>query len=252
MREKLVRRRALSTPGRQTDDVTTRSTQPVRRGRLVAASFAALMVLAACGGSDGAASDTPDNDAAPSTDVAPTTDAAPAVVAVLENSDELTTVGAALPQLENGAPDPAVGTAAPAVTGQSFDGTDITIGGPTDGPTMLVFLAHWCPHCNDEIPEMLDLRDNGDIPSDLNVVGVSTAVRSDADNFPPSQWIDDKGWDWPVLADTEDVEAFQTFGGSGFPFAVMLDADGNVLARKSGSGSAAQIKSWIDAALPRA
>lgn len=210
-------------------------------------SVAALMTLAACGGSDSTATEVPATDAA-----APVTVAAPVAAAVLENSPALTTVGEALPQLENGVPDPVVGSAAPVMTGQTFDGTDISIGGPTDGPTMLVFLAHWCPHCNDEIPEILKLDSDGDLPAELNVVGVSTAVRSDADNFPPSQWIDAKGWEWPVLADTASAEAFQTFGGNGFPFAVMLNAEGNVLARKSGSGSAAQIKEWIDAALPRA
>lgn len=221
-------------------------------------SLAALMTLAACGSSDGASTEAPSTDApsteAPSTDVsaAPADTAEPAAPAVLENSSALTTVGAALPQLEDGGADPAVGTAAPVVTGQSFDGTDISIGGASDASTMLVFLAHWCPHCNDEIPELLELRDSGDLPSDLNVVGISTAVAPDRDNFPPSQWIDDKGWQWPVLADTETAEAFQTFGGNGFPFTVLLDSDGNVMARKSGSSSAAEIASWLDAALPRA
>ena len=229
----------------QTGSVKTRNLQPVRLGRLVGMSLAALMTLAACGPSDGAADD------AVSTEV-PGESAAPSEPAALENSSELVTVGAVLPQLDNGVADPAAGTAAPTMTGQQFDNTDISIGGATDGPTMLVFLAHWCPHCNDEIPEILELRDNGDLPADLNVVGISTAVASDRDNFPPSQWIDDQGWEWPVLADTESAEAFQAFGGNGFPFTVLLDADGNVLARKSGSSDAAQIKSWIDASLPRA
>ena len=245
--------------------MTTQSTHHVRRGRLVAASFTALMVLAACGSSDGAASDASDNaavavpDTVPATDppataaapdTVPATTVAPAGVAVLENSPALTTIGAALPQLRDGVPDPTVGTAAPMVTGQRFDGTDMSIGGPSDGSTMLVFLAHWCPHCNDEIPELLELRDGGGIPADLRVIGISSAVASDRDNFPPSQWIDEQRWEWPVLADTESSEAFQTFGGSGFPFAVLLDADGNVLARKSGGSDAAQITSWLDASLP--
>ena len=52
-----------------------------------------------------------------------------------------------------------------------------------------------------------------------------------------------------VLADTIDADAFQLYGGSGFPYTVMLNADGTVNARKSGSESAEQIKDWIDAAL---
>lgn len=206
-------------------------------------SLVALITLAACASSDGGASESPSTDA-------PAESTATSESAPVENSATLITVGAALPQLENGAPDAAVGTAAPMVTGQQFDGTEISIGGASDGSTMLVFLAHWCPHCNDEIPELLELRDNGELPAGLNVVGISTAVASDRENYPPSQWMEEKGWEWPVLADTESSEAFQTYGGSGFPFTVLLDAEGNVLARKSGSSDAAQIKAWIDASLP--
>jgi thiol-disulfide isomerase/thioredoxin len=145
--------------------------------------------------------------------------------------------------------DPTVGTAAPAISGQGFDGTPLSIGGATDEATLAVFLAHWCPHCNDEIPELKELEANGEIPDDLSVIGISTAVAPDRDNYPPSQWTIDKGWPWPMLVDNEASEAFLTYGGSSFPFLVILDADGNVVARKSGQSSAADIKAWIDESL---
>ena len=59
----------------------------------------------------------------------------------------------------------------PVIDGRPFDGSPITIGGPTDGPTMYVFLAHWCPHCNDEIPELIELATAATSPTELNVVG---------------------------------------------------------------------------------
>ncbi|MET0911094.1 MAG: hypothetical protein ABWZ99_16630, partial [Ilumatobacteraceae bacterium] len=68
-----------------------------------------------------------------------------------EETRPVTMVGEALPEYEGLAVDPAVGMASPVVTGEQFDGAPITIGGPADGPTLLVFLAHWCPHCNAEI-----------------------------------------------------------------------------------------------------
>jgi len=40
-----------------------------------------------------------------------------------------------------------------------------------------VFLAHWCPHCNREIPELNAWRDSGEVPADLQVVAVTTAVE---------------------------------------------------------------------------
>ncbi len=210
--------------------------------RVGAIALAAMLTVAACGGSD-AATDEADGSSGSSPAA---TEASPAV---LEVSASLDVVGEALPPLEDPEADTAVGLAAPIITGQQFDGSDITIGGETEGPTMLVFLAHWCPHCNDEIPEIVKLRDQGDLPDELNIIGISTAVVDDRENYPPSEWMVEKDWTWPVLADTLEAEAFQLYGGSGFPYTVMLHADGSVNARKSGSESAEQIKDWIDAAL---
>ena len=50
---------------------------------------------------------------------------------------------------------------------------------------MVVLLAHWCPHCNAEIPVLNEWRDSGEIPDGLNIVGVSTGASADAPNFPP-------------------------------------------------------------------
>ena len=100
-----------------------------------------------------------------------------------------------------------------------------------------------------EIPEILKLRNQGDLPDNLNIIGISTAVVEDRENYPPSEWIVEKDWTWPVLADTIDAEAFQLYGGTGFPYTVILNSDGSVKARTSGSSSAAEIKDWIDAAL---
>ena len=220
--------------------------------RLAALTLTAMLAVGACGGSDAA-------DSAESADTAATEsgeaqdgasgDTEAASSAVLQVSPALEIVGDPLVPLEDPANDPAVGEIAPVITGNSFDGSDITIGGETDGPTMLVFLAHWCPHCNDEIPEILKLRDAGSLPDNLNIIGISTAVAEDRDNYPPSDWIVEKDWTWPVLADTIDAEAFQAYGGTGFPYSVMLQSDGGVNARTSGSSSAEQILAWIEASL---
>lgn len=145
--------------------------------------------------------------------------------------------------------DAAVGVAAPVVEGHDYWTTPTSIGGASDNPTMVVFLAHWCPHCNDEIPVLIGLDEDGLLPENLDVVGVSTAVRADGENYPPSQWLDFKDWPWPVLADNERNDAVMAYGGGGFPFTVILDEDGNVLARKSGSSSADELMAWIEETL---
>ena len=144
--------------------------------------------------------------------------------------------------------DPAVGTPAPTLSGFAFDGTPVTVD-PSKGPVMLVFLAHWCPHCNREIPELLAWRDAGGVPEGLQVIAVTTAVAPDRDNYPPSEWIPNMGWTWPVIADSQENEAAIGFGVSGFPFSVIIGTDGTVLGRASGELGQDGIQAFVDDAL---
>lgn len=167
----------------------------------------------------------------------------------LQQNGPIVVEGDGLDPFDSSIEDLAVGATAPVVSGESFDVTPITIGGPTDNPTLVVFLAHWCPHCNDEIPELLALDEAGDLPEGLDVIGVSTAVDAAADNYPPSDWVVEKGWSWPTMADDEELTAIKAYGGTSFPFAVVLDTDGNVLARRAGQASAAETMAFLEAAL---
>lgn len=171
---------------------------------------------------------------------------------VEETRDVTVSAGAPLPKFEgNGTADGAIGMTMPVLDGATFDGTPITIGGATDGPTFYAFLAHWCPHCNDEIPELIELRNRDGIPEGMNLVGVSTGVDNTGPNYPPSKWLADKNWpaEWPVLADNAASEAFTFNGGGGFPYLMVVGADGTVLDRASGTKSAEDLAVFIREAL---
>ncbi|MFK7916945.1 MAG: TlpA family protein disulfide reductase [Ilumatobacter sp.] len=167
----------------------------------------------------------------------------------LQENGPVVVTGAALDPFDATIADSSVGQAAPVIEGESFDGTPITLGGPTENATLVVFLAHWCPHCREEVPVLVELEASGRLPADLDVVGVSTAVAADRDNYPPSQWLEDGDWPWPALADDEVLGAINAMGGTSFPFAVVLDTDGNVLARKGGQSSADDTIEFLEAAL---
>ena len=143
-------------------------------------------------------------------------------------------------EVQGGSPDPALCLRSPVVSGYDYDGNQITIDPAADGPTMVVLLAHWCPHCNAEIPVLNEWRDSGEIPDGLNVVGVSTGVSADAPNYPPDEWLVEKDWQWPVLADDAPPDdsspppAMGAFGGTSYPTLVFIDADGLVRRRLSG------------------
>ena len=172
--------------------------------------------------------------------------------ATLEEGDlevyPVSVTGELLVPLEDPANDAAVGASAPVVDGQDYWGDTTTVGGPSDNPSVVYFLAHWCPHCNTEVDEIVSIHEAGEIPGGVDIVAVSTGVNSDGENYPPSQWLDFKDWPYPVLADSADSEAVQSYGGNGFPFVVILDSEGNVVARQSGSTSRDQIVAWIELA----
>ena len=142
--------------------------------------------------------------------------------------------GDVLPVYADGAADKAVGMTAPILTGAGFTGNKIVT---TPGaPTLLVFLAHWCPHCQREVPLLVQWNRDGLVPSGVDVIGVATSSDPASPNFPPSEWLAREQFPalWPVMADSAEKTAANAFGVSGFPFFVLLDADGKVAFRGSG------------------
>jgi thiol-disulfide isomerase/thioredoxin len=128
--------------------------------------------------------------------------------------------------------DAAVGKAAPVLTGKSFDGSPVTV--PVNGkPTMIVFGAHWCPHCQREFPEIVDWLAGGGAKN-ANVVAVATGTNADAPNYPPSSWLDRIKWPDNVMADSGDATAAQAYGLPSYPFIVFVKADGTVAMRTTG------------------
>ena len=148
---------------------------------------------------------------------------------------EVTVQGTPLPTLQQSDNDPTRNTPAPALSGYDFRGNPISINTPEDTRnTLLVFLAHWCPHCNEEVPKLIDWREKGLIPDNLRVVGITTGSRNDAPNWPPSDWIEEKKWPFEVLADDDKQTAALAYGLNAYPFMAVVDADGNVRTRFSG------------------
>ncbi|MEM8925789.1 MAG: TlpA disulfide reductase family protein [Actinomycetota bacterium] len=147
--------------------------------------------------------------------------------------------GETLPHLPNSVAvgtadnDPAFGTAAPTMVGTDFDGTEVRI--EADGrPKAVYFVAHWCPHCQREVPILQQLIAEGSAPDGLDLYVVSTAVDEGSPNFPPQTWLDAEGIEASIMRDDAGNSAFIAFGGAGFPYAVYLDGDNNVVSRTVG------------------
>lgn len=162
----------------------------------------------------------------------------------------VTVIGEALePRPESGG-DPELGAVGPTLEGSSFDGTPVTIEPGKDGkPIMIAFLAHWCSHCNYQLPQLTEWIDSGRVPDDLVIYAVATSLNKDGDNYPPSGWFADNEWPYQVLADSTDFDAGRAYGLDGLPFMVVLDGDGKVAVRFSGETSADDVDKTVRAAL---
>jgi thiol-disulfide isomerase/thioredoxin len=129
--------------------------------------------------------------------------------------------------------DAAIGQEAPELIGTNFQGEEVAI--TADGrPKAVYFMAHWCSHCQAELPALKELMDTGGLPDGVDVYTVSTAIDETLPNFPPYLWFDEEEFEGPVLRDDADSSAYVSYGGGGLPYAVYLDADNRVISRSSG------------------
>lgn len=181
-------------------------------------------------------------------DPTPVAETVPVPPAVSGGTDPVIT-GDALPAYTSEAGDAAVGTPAPAVVGYDFDGAEVTIN-PAEGAHLVVFAAHWCPHCNAELPRLIDAIGNGTIPAWLPVTLVSTAEAATWANYPADDWLASKGWTGRTIQDGSQGEGAagtiaEAYGTTGFPYFVLIDGNGNVAARASGEMDVEQIGEFV-------
>lgn len=158
---------------------------------------------------------------------------------------EVTVAGGALAPL-GGGEDPAAGEVAPTLEGVAPDGTPITVE-PSGEPTLLAFLAHWCPHCQAELPRLVDLAESGELEG-LRPVVVLTGTDESAPNYPPADWLEREGWTGEVLVDDDGAPAAQAYGLTSYPYLVLLDGEGRVIARSAGELGEEGLRAFVDQA----
>lgn len=165
----------------------------------------------------------------------------------VDQTADVAVEGEALPQMPSvggittAEVDEAIGLTAPRLVGTDFDGSEVVI--EADGrPKAVYFIAHWCSHCQVEVPAVQGLVDSGAVPEGMDLYAVSTSVSAGRGNHPPLRWLEDENWTVPTIRDTENSEALISYGSGGFPYVVYLDGDNNVLARSSGELDTAGIQ----------
>lgn len=156
---------------------------------------------------------------------------------------DVTVDGATLPVFEAGTNDPALGTPGPVLSGADAEGNALTIGGRGE-PRIVLFLAHWCSHCQREVPRVTQYLDENEV--DVEFLSVATGSNATAPNYPPSVWLEREEWPVPTMYDDAVGTAGNAYGLSGFPFWVILDSDGVVQSRFSGEATTEQLQAVVD------
>lgn len=148
---------------------------------------------------------------------------------------EVSVEGEDLPFFDSAAADPAVGLTAPTVSGADWDGNDFTIG-PDGRAKIIVMLAHWCPHCQAEVPVVQEWVDGGGLPEGVDIYGITVLTNRlrDGDTWPPSEWLEGEGWTIPTIMDDEAGSVVSAYGLTSTPTYVVLDGDNNNLGRLAG------------------
>lgn len=216
-----------------------RATPPPRRGSTPSTLILGLAGLVIAGAAVVAILLT-QSDSTPAASASPSASAPRATSAVV--------TGAALPAYapgaaDPGAADPAVGQPAPLVEGASFDGTPVSIKG--DGiPKLILFIAHWCPHCQREVPVVQSWLDAGGLPDGIDLISVATAIDPTLPNYPPDAWLARERWSPPVIVDG-DRRVATDYGLTAFPYWVAVGADGNVAGRLTGELTPDQLDTLV-------
>ncbi len=155
-----------------------------------------------------------------------------------------TLTGVTLPEFTTVQGDTALGMTIPEVAGADFSGTPVSI--TRDGrPKMILFFAHWCSVCREEVPVITDWLPGATLPPQLDIISVSTGVNPNAPNYPPSRWLEREGWTVPVILDDAQSTVAAAFGLSAYPYFVFVDGDGRVALRATGALAASTLEQII-------
>lgn len=164
-------------------------------------------------------------------------------------SRKLVMAGAPLPAMPQSGTDAGAGQLVPSISGTGLDGEPVQIG-PDAGAQAIVVLAHWCPHCQAEVPVLTEWLASNQPPAGVRVVALSTAIDAARPNYPPSAWLEREGWTQPTLVDDAGSTGLAALGVSTFPAFVFVNPDGTVASRLTGEIGADQFAAALNAIAP--
>lgn len=127
----------------------------------------------------------------------------------------------------------AIGLPAPKFSGPNENSEIISLEKNGNAKAIL-FLAHWCGFCQDEVPSVQEWINTLGVPEGVEIIAVATSIDRGRSNYPPQAWLEREGWSETQIYDL-DKKIGDAYGLTSFPYWVFLDNDLNVKARRTGN-----------------
>lgn len=216
---------SASTPASGDGRTATRYVFPVVIGVVVLAGVAvALVFLLGRGEADTSAATT-------SVSTSPPERGTPDSSGARTHVDDLTVTGSAAP---NGA--------APTLAGPDVvTGEALSLASLEGKPTLVLFWAHWCPHCQKMMPVFQEFADEHS--DEFNVLTVATAIGAQPSQpqfSSPKRLMTTQDITLPTMRDGEN-DAANAYDVKGFPAMYLVDANGVLVGSAQGEMSQAEL-----------
>ena len=157
-----------------------------------------------------------------------------------------TTPAGVLPRYVPGQPDVAVGMQLGAISGADGYGDEAITIDPADGQKRVWMIwAHWCPHCQNELPALAESYEayRSQYP-DISIETITTSIDPERGN-PLDPYLEERQFPFSVIVD-EDSALAARLGVNAFPFWVITDGDGTVLLRSAGYLDVVQLDNLLE------
>ena len=95
-----------------------------------------------------------------------------------------------------------VGLAAPIFSGPNENSEIISLE-KNGNAKALLFLAHWCGFCQDEVPSVQEWIDTIGLPDGVDIIAVATSIDRSRGNYPPQEWLERERWSETQIYDLD-------------------------------------------------
>ena len=121
----------------------------------------------------------------------------------------------------------------PAVSLKTIDGSTVSCDTLNNGgkPFIVDFFATWCKPCNRELSAIAEVYEEWQEETGVKIFAVSIDQAQNIHKVKPL--VDQNEWEYDVLLDPNS-ELLKALGGQMIPFVVVVDGNGNIVAKHSG------------------